>query len=493
MALADSTIRAPWLSREGVITRIRLLAPIVVMVLAATAVPIELRAPGQPGFYDKDASWVDIPDFIVNVIGFVPVGLVLSPLGAARAIGLATLMSSFAETSQLVMLYRDPTPVDVIANVIGAALGIVISRRLKMGAPKVGVDKWTGLLAAVLAAALLAYLWSRSFNPINPRGSSQAGTIEGIWKFDESSGRTVRDSSPHELTGRLSAEGLRGPGLIGGAAFFSNRKQYVEFEKSPVFRLTGSMTITAWIKSSSYPEDDAAIVSQFENSSGYQLDTTIDRGPRTVGFKLTNVCGRLMARYGRTRLAANTWYHVAGVYDAQARTLDVYVNGRNDNGDLTGLVTGRLRSSRAGIRIGKRADSKTYPFFGAIDEVHLYSMALRPDEVAHDMKGEIVRHTAQQAAADLPAPLTSDETTCSAQSESYDKGLPAFAVVLGVLVAGSTIGLRPASSRVTVVAASLVTGLLLIPLFYSTAPVFNRVLIPMVTLAGGVSVAVSRD
>ena len=43
-----------------------------------------------------------------------------------------------------------------------------------------------------------------------------------------------------------------------------------------------------------------------------------------------------MARYGATPLALDTWYYVAGVYDAEAKTMDVYLNGELDNGFLRG-------------------------------------------------------------------------------------------------------------------------------------------------------------
>ena len=75
------------------------------------------------------------------------------------------------------------------------------------------------------------------------------------------------------------------------------------------------------------------------------MDTTVDRGPRTIGFKLTDACGKLMARYGATPLALNTWYYVAGVYDAAAQTLDVYSNGELDNGFFRGSVISLQRSS----------------------------------------------------------------------------------------------------------------------------------------------------
>ena len=64
----------------------------------------------------------------------------------------------------------------------------------------------------------------------------------------------------------------------------------------------------------------------------------MDTGPRTIGFKLDGPCGNFMARYGATALVPDTWYHVAGVYDADTRTLDVYLNGHIDNGPLIGPV-----------------------------------------------------------------------------------------------------------------------------------------------------------
>ena len=116
------------------------------------------------------------------------------------------------------------------------------------------------------------------------------------------------------------------------------------------------MTVSAWVNSAAFPVDDAAIVSKRASSEiGFQLDTTVDRGPRTVGFKLTNSSGGRLFRYGATILQANTWYHVTGVYDAAASTLHVYLNGQLDDGALVGTVTAPSRtrpptSTSAGAR-----------------------------------------------------------------------------------------------------------------------------------------------
>ena len=93
---------------------------------------------------------------------------------------------------------------------------------------------------------------------------------------------------------------------------------------------------------------------QARERGGYQLDTTIDRGPRTFGFKLTNSTGSDMSRYGATTLQTNTWYHVTGVYNAATSELHVYLNGQLDDGTLLGTVTTTQQNTTANVNIGRR-------------------------------------------------------------------------------------------------------------------------------------------
>ena len=79
----------------------------------------------------------------------------------------------------------------------------------------------------------------------------------------------------------------------------------------------------------------------------------IDRGLRTIGFKLLEPRGEVVARYGKTELARDTWYYVAGVYDADARTMNVYLNGHSDDGYLLETVP-PLPHLRSGLRRQQR-------------------------------------------------------------------------------------------------------------------------------------------
>jgi len=263
------------------------------------------------------------------------------------------------------------------------------------------------------------------------------------------------------------------------------------------------MTITAWINSFSFPRDDAAIVSQLQSGLGYQLDTTIDKGPRTIGFKLTKVCtdssDDVMARYGATSLVLGTWYHVAGVYDATKRTLNVYLNGKIDNGPLEGTVTSTRHSSRGPVYLGKRTDAEGFGFTGMIRDVRIYSFALTDDEIAAVMRGESVNgeevdRVAAGAASNTTeaGPTTKPNPKCAVISEDGDQWIPVIAASVGVLVAIACIGLWPSASSLLHVFSSFAAGLLLLPAIVPNVPSFNLWLIPLVALTGGVSVVVSK-
>jgi hypothetical protein len=92
----------------------------------------------------------------------------------------------------------------------------------------------------------------------------------------------------------------------------------------------------------------------------------------------------LTQRYSVTARALDTWYHVAGVYDADKLTLDIYVNGVLDNGVLRGVVPARqFNAPSLSVNIGRHAAG--FSFQGTIDEVRLYSRALTQAEIQADM------------------------------------------------------------------------------------------------------------
>ena len=259
----------------------------------------------------------------------------------------------------------------------------------------------------------------------------------------------------------------------------------------------GSMTIGAWINSTSFPIDDAAIVST--EHPGYQLDTTVDRGPRTIGFKLADPCGNAMARYGATELVRDTWYHVAGVYDADARTMNVYLNGHLDDGNLRGPVAPVQKASSQPVCVGRRPDLQGFGFAGLIDDVRIYSRAFTQVEIEKAMNGVRIGSPPPGKAAHalageiLEKRLTGYADRCyqpTRPTRAEDALVPGLMVAVGVLSALACAGFWP-GHRLVILGVSLAVGLLLYPAAAVTLPRYVPWMIPLLSLTGGASVAVS--
>jgi glucose/arabinose dehydrogenase len=219
---------------------------------------------------------------------------------------------------------------------------------------------------------------------LEPRLLLSAGLTAG-YAFDETSGTTAADATSHAIVGTLTNGPAWTTGQYGNAVNLDGVNDYVNLGNPTVLQVTGSLTLSGWINASAFPVDDAAVVSKRIDGLGFQLDVTRDTGLRTIGFKLTNSTGGQMFRYGATTLQPNTWYHIAGVYDAATQSLHVYLNGQLDDGALQGTVTATQQNSTANVTIGRRAGNTGYEFAGRIDDVRIYDRALAVTEIQTDM------------------------------------------------------------------------------------------------------------
>ena len=162
------------------------------------------------------------------------------------------------------------------------------------------------------------------------------------YAFDEGAGTTAADASGHGLTGTLTTA------PTGRRASTARRSTSTAATSTSNL---GNPTGAAAHRQHDHQRLDQLggvprrrrrdRVQAAGTEVGFQLDTTIDRGPRTIGFKLTSSSGGDMIRYGATAMQLNTWYHVAGVYNAAARD-----HGRVSQRPARQRRAGRERSRR---------------------------------------------------------------------------------------------------------------------------------------------------
>jgi fibronectin type 3 domain-containing protein len=237
--------------------------------------------------------------------------------------------------------------------------------------------------------------------------------LAAAYAFSEGTGTTIQDASGNAVTGTLQSTTWTTAGKYGNALNFNGSSSFVNLGRPASLSTTGSMTWEAWVFLTASPGDDGQIISRSDSQTGWQLKTTPDTGSRTFGIGISGSSGNHTQRYGATVLSLNTWYHVAGVYNAAAQTLDLYVNGTLDNGVLVGTVPSAqvLPGSATSVNIGRRNGG--FYFIGTIDELRVYSRALSPSEIQTDMATPVGSTVSDTQPPTPPSNLTAGAVSTS--------------------------------------------------------------------------------
>jgi hypothetical protein len=215
-------------------------------------------------------------------------------------------------------------------------------------------------------------------NSVNVTVSNPPSGLLASYSFNAGSGTTTVDSSGNNLTGTIHGATWTTGGEYGKALSFNGTNNYVDLGNPASLKATGSMTWAAWVKATSTPSGDGNIIAKQNASSGWQLKTSAGTGPQTFGVAVYGSAG-IVQRYSTTVRALNTWYHVAGVYNATTRSLDIYVNGVLDDGVLSGTIPTTQKIPNVNVNIGRRSNGVYFP--GIIDEVQIYNRALSAAEI----------------------------------------------------------------------------------------------------------------
>ncbi|WP_276320384.1 LamG domain-containing protein [Micromonospora zingiberis] len=216
------------------------------------------------------------------------------------------------------------------------------------------------------------------------------------WKFDEAAGVTAADSgsggsglSPGTMSGAVSF----GPGYLGNAASFTGTGGEVT-TSGPVVDTTRSFTVMAWARASNLAAHDyQVLVSQDgTQASRFQLMYNKDANAGAGGW-----CFAMRATDGGNSTTAcadgsswglpadGSWVHVAGVYDAVAGKIRVFVMGDPLScGGETAETTFTGRWSATGsfaIGRGQSSGAATNRWRGDIDDVYAFQRTLSAWEI----------------------------------------------------------------------------------------------------------------
>jgi len=184
-----------------------------------------------------------------------------------------------------------------------------------------------------------------------------------------------------QTLGLINGNGVERDGLI-----LDGEKKMVNFGFSPNFDVTDSFTFEVWVNFMGPIDSSTVLFGAADSFRGaYGLHTYFES---QVSFGLrTNELGE-MARVDYDLFYVNRWYHLAGVYDGNAKQVSLYINGElvgtdtlpgTDTG-LTGreLVINGLQAIHGSP--GQRGYSNCI-----VSEARLWSYARSQEEIVSDM------------------------------------------------------------------------------------------------------------
>ena len=232
------------------------------------------------------------------------------------------------------------------------------------------------MIARVLAVLLVAAASA------GPGRALAAGTLAGGWTFDAGTGTTAADSSGGGHTATLQGAATWGAGRIGPSALSLSGASGTAADVSvPVVDTTQSYTAAAWVLLNDTSTWHTVLSIDGTSASGFYLQYCRTCGTFALTVQnadsTTATVTRAVATIGRPAVA--TWYHLAGVYDATAHTVALYVNGQLQQ---TVAFTGAWRAAgHTGIGRGRWNGASVDWFAGRIDDARVYSGALTAAEV----------------------------------------------------------------------------------------------------------------
>jgi hypothetical protein len=204
-----------------------------------------------------------------------------------------------------------------------------------------------------------------------------------LMHMDETSGTIVDYSGEkNDGTGHNIIYGV--PGISGTALGFNGQDAYVSASNDQSLKITGPLTLEAWVNFSSLGETSNfnGIVAKWCHSDqggtgwGYGL-FKLQNTNRIAFVTASSVGGGYADAYSNSVPTLQEWYHVVGTYDGT--TMLLYINGELQT--KTETQSG-IYDNDEPITIGSFEVNKTdFWFNGTIDEVAIYNRALSADEV----------------------------------------------------------------------------------------------------------------
>jgi prepilin-type N-terminal cleavage/methylation domain-containing protein len=222
--------------------------------------------------------------------------------------------------------------------------------------------------------------------------SALMGNMVAEWKLDEGSGTTTNDTWGGLNTGTLTNFDNTGAGsgdiitntdgwmtsancISGGCLRFDGVNDYVSFGSSLDLKnnVGEDMTISAWIKTSSY-----GIIYAPEDYCYFHVESVAGADQGKLQVRTYNSHYSL---YSTITVNDNKWHQVALVLSRADAKLYIYIDGALNVQDSYQSTWTFGTATAETVKIGRRGVSAYLPFTGSMDEIRVYTVAIPTSQI----------------------------------------------------------------------------------------------------------------
>ncbi len=217
--------------------------------------------------------------------------------------------------------------------------------------------------------------------------------LRGFWQLNEADTGSRADSSPvgSNVLTNVGGVSWTTSGRIGSASDFENSVGTTQYLKIESYEAVGlnldySFTLVGWLKRESISNSDVTLAAKFAygtgiNNRAYRLQLTSRNNLRLIASPDGTYNAAYSVTGGAGLTSTTNWYHVAGVFDAGAQRLKLYVNGNLDADNAVTYNT--VFQSTAPFMLGASLldGAAAHGFDGLLDEWRIYNRALSQSEI----------------------------------------------------------------------------------------------------------------
>ncbi|MCP4538101.1 MAG: PKD domain-containing protein, partial [Chloroflexi bacterium] len=258
--------------------------------------------------------------------------------------------------------------------------------------------------------------------------------LRGYWRLDEKTGIRYDLSGNDNHLASVGSVGWAESGYIGSAADMEkDDDEYLVIDDAlqSGLAITGSLTLMGWAKPES-DSDSMMLAAKYRWYKGEAEEAGYRVGLRSGGLlqMIVSPDGTFQSSYqllGTTALEVGTWYHVAAVFDIQAREMRLYLDG--DLEASSPVNFDYLYPSNAPFMLGANWNDQgqvAQYFDGQLDEWRVYARALSQSEIETVMglPGASFVGASTQGFAPLVVTYTNTSTNTTTYAWDFGDGSP---------------------------------------------------------------------